>query len=784
MDRINSFKKLIFALALFPTILLAQNPLKIGISKDAATGEFEALSLQVKSEIEALTQARGGVVFKEVTAAWQTEKVNENLHGLLDDPETDIVITLGFLSSDAAAQLAVYPKPVIAATLLDHNLQGLVPRSDSSSGITNFTYIPSMIRLKSDMLAFHDLFEFKQLAMLIPEPLYTNFQQLLQFFNQQEYDFELSFIPVGSDSKEALAGMPASIDAAFVLPMIHYSPTETAALYAELNNRRIPSLAASGPGDLQLGASLTFTPQFTLLQMAREVALRVLKVSEGTNLSEIPLSREENKRTPLVNMESMRKIGKFPAKWQKLEDATLINIEKMPGESLELRQAIALALENNLKGKITDQDLLIAQKDVRIAKANILPQVEVSGSAVQLSQNLVEVSMGQRGEFTITGSASLKQVLYSDAAFANIALKKLAAQYEQHSSRQTMLNIVSEVTGAYISVLFARNNLQIKNENVYASLQNLEMAKAKEQSGEAGVSDVNRWITEMSMNKMDLNDAQATYKAAMYQLNELLNQPINNIIATGDSTKIDETIVFDQSVLGVYFSKPGLEEKYADFLISEMHDWSPELQQLLTAGDMVDRKKSMQIRQLYIPEVALFGQADQAFVRDGTMAIPNLPIPPPPDDITWYLGVKMSLPVFEGGRKRAEVQRTTIEQEKIAWQKDDLLNNIEKGLRTNVQRLKASYKGLELAQEAARAANDNYKIVQAAYAQGVTTVVQLIDAQNVMTRSKYMAASAYYQYILDYVKTERMQGRFIFLTDGSQRQDYTNRLLNHLNTEE
>lgn len=784
MDGISSLKKLIFALVFFPSILLAQSPLKVGISKDAATGEFEALSRQIKSEIKALTQARGGVEFKEVTAEWQADKVNENLRELLDDPETDIVITLGFLSSNAAAQLPAFPKPVIAATLLDHQLQGLVPRSDSSSGISNFTYIPSMIRLKSDMQAFHNLFEFKQLAVLIPEPLYDNFQPLLQFFNQQEYGFELSFIPVGSNSKDALAEMPSTIDAAFVLPMIHYSSAEIAALYDELNNSRIPSLAASGPGDLQLGASLTYTPQFTLLQMAREVAIRVLKVSEGTNLSEIALSRQENKRTPLVNMESLRKIGKFPAKWQQLKDAILINIEKMPGESLELRQAIALALENNLKGKITDQDLLMAQKDVRIAKANILPQVEVSGSALQLSKNLVEVSMGQRGEFTVTGSASLKQVLYSDAAFANIALKKLAAQYEQHSSRQTMLNIVSEVTGAYISLLFTRNNLQIKNENVYASLQNLEMAKAKEQSGQGGVSDVNRWITEMSINKMELNDAQAAYKAAMYQLNEMLNQPINNIIATSDSTKIDETIVFDQNVLGLYFSKPGLEENYADFLINEMHDWSPELQQLLTAGQMIDRKKSMQIRQLFIPEVALFGQADQAFVRDGTMAIPNLPIPPPPDDITWYLGVKMSLPIFEGGRKRAEVQRTAIEQEKISWQKDDLLNNIEKGLRTNVQRLKASYKELELAQEAALAADDNYKIVQAAYAQGVTTVVQLIDAQNMMTRSKYMAASAYYQYILDYVKTERMQGRFIFLTDESQRQDYTNRLLNHLKTEE
>jgi len=663
--------------------------------------------------------------------------------------------------------------------LLDHELEGLILQPDSSTDIANFSYIPSMIRLKSDMWAFYDMFAFKHLAVLIPEPLYTNFQPLQQFLNQVSQDFDLTFIPVGSSMENTLSEIPATVDAAFVFPMLQHTPAETAALYAELNQRKVPSLAVSGPGDLELGASVTFTPQSTLLQMAREVALRVLKVSEGTNLSQIPVSRMSNKRTPVVNMESLRQTEKFPVNWQQLENAVLINVEKMPGETIDLRQAIAQALENNLKGKITDQNLLMAQKDVRIAKANVLPQVEVSASTVQLSQNLVEVSMGQRGEYTLTGSASLRQVIWSEAAFGNIALKKLAAQYEQQSNRQTMLDIVSEVSGAYISLLFAKRNLQIKNENLYATLQNLELSKAKEQSGEGGISDVNRWTTELSISKMEMNDAQVGYNASMYRLNEILNQPIGNTIATSDSSEIDKTLVPDQNILALYFSNPMLTEKYAGFLIAEMHTWSPELQQVLTAGEMVDRKKSMQIRQLFVPEVALFGQADQAFVREGTQPISGLPIPPPPDDITWYLGVKMSIPLFEGGRKKTEVQRTTIEQEKIAWQKDDLLNNIEKGLRTNVQLLKASYNELELSQQAARAAEDNYKVVQGAYAQGVSNVVQLIDAQNVMIRTKHMATSAYYQYILDYVKTERMQGKFTFLTDKTEQQEYFNRLINY-----
>ena len=64
---------------------------------------------------------------------------------------------------------------------------------------------------------------------------------------------------------------------------------------------------------------------------------------------------------------------------------------------------------------------------------------------------------------------------------------------------------------------------------------------------------------------------------------------------------------------------------------------------------------------MYLPEVALVGSADQAFVREGVIRNPQLPVPPPPDDITWNLGLRVSIPIFEGGRKKNEIQKAAIE---------------------------------------------------------------------------------------------------------------------------
>ncbi|MFA5669730.1 MAG: TolC family protein [Balneolaceae bacterium] len=779
MKRINIILILLIALLIAPGALYAQTVLKVGIVKDASGDEFQTLSNLVKAEITALKKGKPEVVFKELSAEWNPEKVQQNLQTMLKDPDISVVVALGFISSDMAAQLAEHPKPIIVANVLDQNLQNLPLRSNQSTGINNFTWIESFIRLKSDMLAFSQTFEFDHLSVFIPQELYEEFPILDQFLTETVQKFKISIVPVNKNGN-LVSQIPSNTDAAFVFPLIQHSQTETMELFASLNKDKIPSLAVNGIPYLEMGATITFTPQFSFLQLARQVALLVSKVGEGTNLSEIPINMDAKTRTPIVNMESLHQIEQFP-KWSMLDDAILMNVAKIPGEELTLQQAIAEALENNLQNKITNQDFLLAKKDVRIARSNVLPQIEVSGTAVQLSTNLVESSMGQRGEFTITGSASLKQVIYSEAVFANIAIKKLVAENAEHHSRQAALDIVLDVSKAYVNLLFAKNNLQIQNENVNATLQNLEMAKAKEVSGEGSVTDVNRWTSEQNLNRIDLNDAQSKYKSAMYQLNELLNLPISNPIATSDAANIGETIVLNQHILDTFFGDQYLTEKYSDFLISEMFMYSPELQQVLNAGRMIDRKKSMQIRRMFLPEIALVGGADQAFVREGTIRNPQLPVPYPPDDITWNVGVRLSIPIFEGGKKSIETQRATIEQDKIAWQQEDLLNNLEVGIRANVQFLQASYRKQDLSENAARAAEANFKLIQDAYSQGVVSVIQLIDAQNVMIKTKHLALSAKYQFILDYIKTERLQGKYSFLDDETNQALHTNRLLNYLN---
>jgi outer membrane protein TolC len=759
------------------TTLSAQSTINVGICMDASTDGLNIFSENLKKEILSLSEFN--YKFTVLTANMDTVTTKNNLQLFMNDKNIDYVIAVGYISSKQLSELKNYSKPTIASTILDNRLQELTMTPQNSSGINNFTYIESIIDLKKDLYEFVNIFEAKNVAIVIPEIFRSNFSQLDQYFSTENKKLNISIVSANSKSDKVLNQLKDSTDAAMILPLVGFKENEIQSLFEGLNKKHIPSLSVKGVNYLKLGATATLTPDFTFQQLARQIALRVMKISEGANPSELNVELD-HKHVSMINMESVMAMGKFP-KWNVLNESILINVTNLPSsEDLNLRLAISEALEKNLKGKMALKDYEIAEKEVKIARANALPQLSIGGSAVGLSNNLVEASMGQKGEFTLTGSASIKQVIYSESVFANLAISKLMAKSKGFYNEQAVLDVVSETSVAYISLLFAKSNLLIQNENVNTTTKNLQMAKSKEAAGQTGITDVNRWISELNMNKMKFNDAYTSYRNSIFNINQILNNDINNSISITDSSSIDETIFIDEDLLKGIFENPVLTDRYASFIIEEMLKNSPEIHQLETMAEMVERKSNLYKKQWFMPELAAFGGADQAFIRNGTIKPVGMPVPPPPDDMTFNYGVSLKIPLFQGGKSSAEAKKALIELDKINYQKEELYSKLQTGIRSNIQKLRTSSLELELSKNAAEAAETNFKMVRDAYFQGAVDLIKLIDAQNVMIRTKHMANISYYQYVLDYLLVERYQGKFNFLSTAEEQKDYINRLQNYL----
>ena len=89
----------------------------IGVVVDGPWDRNDEILGRFQQEITALLSGDFDVRFPDqaqVDGAWTTEGVRNALDRVLEDPEVDLVLTIGVLGSVEAARLAVLPKPVIA----------------------------------------------------------------------------------------------------------------------------------------------------------------------------------------------------------------------------------------------------------------------------------------------------------------------------------------------------------------------------------------------------------------------------------------------------------------------------------------------------------------------------------------------------------------------------------------------------------------------------------------------------------------------------------------------
>ena len=137
-------------------------------------------------------------------------------------------------------------------------------------------------------------------------------------------------------------------------------------------------------------------------------------------------------------------------------------------------------------------------------------------------------------------------------------------------------------------------------------------------------------------------------------------------------------------------------------------------------------------RTLYLPTVG--AQADiSAFQTGGAGSMaPQLPIPgltlPSANSLNWSVGIRASLPIFEGGALRARRSRAEMELAELVLQRDATRQRIEQRIRSALHQAGASFAGIDLSQDAAEAARRNLDIVSDFYSQGTVDIIRLLDA--------------------------------------------------------
>lgn len=788
-----TFRSLILAIGfLIPgtNISFAQNQpvIQIGIVVDGPWEGNQEIRQMLQGEILALTSGEFDVRFpsdKTIIGDWTPESIRQALDRLLADPQVDLVITLGVISSNEICLRGDLPKPAIAPIVIDAKLQGL-PMKDGASGVKNLNYLAYPNNFEKDIKAFLKIVKFKKLA-IIHNPYYKEAIPNLHLRSKallKQLGIEAIYIDAKKSADEVFSALPPDIDAVYVAPILNISSDEFDRLVQGLIERKLPSFSLIGRREVEKGILATSNPD-VFPRLTRRVALNVQRILLGENPGSIPFGFAVGEQIT-INMETARKIGVYP-NWSVLTEAELISPirEDVVERAVNLGSVVYEAIKANLDLAAEERFVAAGRKEVAIARSNLLPQIDLSATGVVIDKDRAEASFGSQSERTFSGTATATQLIYSDDALANLSIQKNLQKSREYNLNQLKLDIVQDAATAYLNVLRTKTFEKIQRENLQLTKSNLELARIRESIGSSGPGEVYRWENQIAINRKTVIEANSQRNLAEIALNRILNRPLEESFVTMEASLDDPVLLTSHQAFLNYMGNPWTFKILRKFLVEEALQNSPELKSLDAAIAVRKRILTSANRAFFMPTLALQGQVTNIFSRGGAGS-GSLQLPaqfsgifPEVDDLNWSVAANLSFPLFRGGAKFAERVQASEELTQLKTERNSVSEKIEQATRSSLHLAGASYAGIEQARLAAEAAHKTLDLVQDSYSEGAVSILDLIDAQNAALISDEVAANAVYDFIIDLMEVERSIGKFDFMRTEEERAAFFNRMENY-----
>jgi outer membrane protein len=700
------------------------------------------------------------------------EGVNAALDRALADREVDIVLALGILGSHEAAQRAVLAKPVIAAAVIDPILQHF-PLAQGTSGRRNFAYVADFQSVGNEVTMFHRIVGFRHLAALVDEALMNAMPELATKAEElsRSMNVRITIVRTNTSAAAALAGIPADADAVYVTGLLGFRDEDVSELARGLSARRLPSFSILGRKEVESGLLMTTGgAERDMERLARRMVLMIQRIVEGENPSTFEVSFPTEQRL-IVNMRTAGEIG-FSPRWEFLTDA-----EQLFGETTEnlppltLLEAMRTALQKNPSLEASRARLGSTADDVRIARSNLLPSLDVSASRTQIDADRASPLIQPEKE--TSAGLQLQQVLYSENAWAGYSISRHLLRAAEQGERQDALDTLESAASSYLNLLRAKSVEAVRRSNVENTRKNLETSRVRETVGLAERSDYLRWVAQLARDKQALLAAESTRRQAEADLTRILHRPSGQPFATVESGLDDPLSLVSSPRTQAFLDSPAKWAVFMEYAVSTALENSPEIAQTeaLVAGRQ--RAVTAAKRSYFLPDLALVSNGSKALQKSG---VGSESIAGGPNDEAWSVSLQATLPIFTGRRRSAELSQARYNLREIEAERAAATDGVEARTRVALHRTAGSYPSIDLSKQAADAAGENLRMVTDAYARGIVSVTDLIDAQDAALSAGLAAADAKYTFLIDFVAVLRSMSEFEILLDPGSREAWYGRV--------
>ena len=431
----------------------------------------------------------------------------------------------------------------------------------------------------------------------------------------------------------------------------------------------------------------------------------------------------------------------------------------MNGQSqsaFSLNEAVAYALEHSAEMRIEQLNVadadgqLLEYKSIGIPKltgdvdysyfldipTQILPDfLSPAVYGVLIQEGLVEqqeiptgasvpVKFGK--DHNITAGLNFNTMLFDFAWIQGLKAQRLFRELVVKNLDVKAYEIRSAVTKAYLAVLITEENAELLDNNI-ANLQRLlNETQAIYESGFAEKLDVDRLALSLDNLRTQRQNATRLTELTQNLLKFQMGYPVDDDIALSDT--------FDELTGALSVEQIDLDAPvdFAD---------RPEYRTIELTEQLNDINVEV-IKSGYLPSLRANAGISRVLQRDDLFDGEENPWFP-----SSFVGVSLSVPIFDGLEKKAKMQRAQISREKVSIQKSEF----ERGVQLQVQNGRIAFfnaqETVQARRDAMTLAQQIYDTTQIKYREGVGSSLELTQAESDL----YVAQTNYINALYDLI---------------------------------
>lgn len=408
-----------------------------------------------------------------------------------------------------------------------------------------------------------------------------------------------------------------------------------------------------------------------------------------------------------------------------------------------LQQCIDYAKKNNVQVKNAILDLQIQQQDNRATTALALPSLNASGNLtdyIKIPTTLLPGEFfGEPGKYipvkfgtkyNASASVNLQQIIFDGQVFVGLQARRTSIDYRQKNIDITDENIRANIYKIYYQLVVSKTQIEQLDANIDRLQNLLRVTNALYNNGFAEKIDVDRTNVQLANLQTEKSKALNSINNGYLGLKVLMGMPVKDTLILTDKITDDEV-------------KQGL--LVDTFQYNDRNDF-----QLLQYAQQLNQYNVKRYKLSAMPTLSF----NAAYTKQAQRTKFDI-FGPGNWFSTAFVGLNLSVPIFNGFSKAANIEKAKLQLEQTQNQIDALKISIDNDVQQALNNFQTAIATLDYQKKNMQLAEQVYNQAQKKYEAGTGASLDITNAQSDLRVAQSNYTSALYDAIIakvDYLK--------------------------------